>query len=88
MELLRSPDPDSMAVEEILHKIASSQVALERKAIHDILRMRQVLTPEQREALLRMIARRGGWDKMGPKSEHRMKRGPLGPGGPFGPDKR
>ena len=87
MQLLRSPDPDSMAVEEILQEIASSQVALERKVIHSILRMKQTLTPEQREKLLRMMERRGGWsgfewksDSMGPRPGHGMMRGPSDPG--------
>lgn len=87
MQLLRSPDPDSTAVEEVLQEIASSQVALERKVIHNILRMRKVLTPEQREELLRMMERRGGWGRMGPEPEHGMRRGPFGPERPFGPNK-
>lgn len=83
MELLRSPDPDSMAVEEILQEIASSQIALERTVIHNILRMRQVLTPEQREKLLQMIEQRGGWDRMMERGwEHRedarLRRGMRG----------
>ena len=80
MELLRSPDPDSMAVEEILQEIASAQVALERKVIHNILRMKRTLTPEQREKLLQMMERRGGWGRMGPGQGHGMMRGPSGPG--------
>ena len=80
MELLRSLDPDSMAVEEILQEIASSQVALERKVIHSILRMKRTLTPEQREKLLQMMERRGGWGRMGPGQGHGMMRGPSGPG--------
>ena len=71
MQLLRSPDPDSMEVEKVLQEIASSQIALERNIIHSILRMKQVLTPEQREKLLRMLEERGGWDKrMEPGWEH------------------
>lgn len=81
MELLRSPDPDSMAVEEILQEIASSQVALERKVIHNILRMKQALTPEQREKLLQMMERRGGWDRMRPRLGHGGEKHRLGPGG-------
>ena len=80
MELLRSPDPDSMAVEEILQEIASAQVALERKVIHNIFRMKRTLTPEQREKLLKMMERRGGWGRMGPGQGHGMMRGPSGPG--------
>jgi len=80
MELLRSPDPDSMAVEKVLQDIASSQIALERKVIHSILRMKQALTPEQREKLLQMMERRGGWDRMGPGPGHGMMRGPSDPG--------
>jgi len=73
MQLLRSPDPDSTAVEEILQEIASYQVTLERKIVQSILQMRKVLTPEQREKLFRMIERRGGWrgwDRMGPRLDH------------------
>ena len=80
MELLRSPDPDSMAVEEILQGIASSQVALERKVIHSILRMKRTLTPEQREKLLQMIERREGWDRMGPGFGRKMNRNRPRPG--------
>ena len=81
MELLRSPDPDSTAVEDILQKMATSQVALERKVIQNILRMKQVLTPEQREKLLQMMEKRGGWDRMRPKLEHGREKHRLGPGG-------
>ncbi len=88
MQLLRAPDPDSTAIDEVLQKMASSQVALERKVIQNILQMRQVLTPEQREKLFRMVERRGRWDKMGPGLEHKMRRGPSGPGGPFGPHEK
>ena len=83
MQLLRSPDPDSMEVESILQEIASSQIALERKVIHSILRMKQVLTPEQREELLRMLEQRRGWARrMEPGWEHlrdpRLRRGMHG----------
>jgi Spy/CpxP family protein refolding chaperone len=81
MELLRSPDPDSMAVENILQKMATSQVALERKVIQNILRMKQVLTPEQREKLLQMMEKRGGWDRIRPKLGHGGEKHRLGPGG-------
>ena len=81
MELLRSPDPDSMAVEDILQKMATFQVALERKVIQNILRMKQVLTPEQREKLLQMMEKRGGWDRIRPKLGHGGEKHRLGPGG-------
>ena len=80
MQLLRSPNPDSMAVEEILQKMVSSQVALERKVIHSILGMREVLTPEQRERLLRMMEKRFRWEGKGPGPEHGMRRRPFDPG--------
>ena len=87
MQLLRSPDPDSMAVEKILQEMASSQVALERKVIQNILQMKEALPPEQQEKLLQMIERWGRGNRMGPGWEHGMKRGPFGPGRPSGPDK-
>ena len=80
MQLLRSPDPDSMAVEEILQEIASSQLAVERKVIQNILQMKEALTPEQREMLLQMIERRGKGDGMRPGLQHRMRRGRPGLG--------
>ena len=82
MELLRSPDPDSLAVEDLLQQMVSSQMAMERKVIHDLLRMRQVLTPEQRERFMRMMERRFRWNDMGPEHgpEHKGRRGPFGPG--------
>ncbi len=79
MELLGT-DPDSLEIEELLQEIASSQVALERKVINNILRMKQVLTPEQREELLRMMEKRGRFDRMRPP--------PFGPEEPFGPRER
>ena len=82
MELLRSPDPDSMAVEDLLQQMVSSQMAMERKVIHDLLRMRQVLTPEQRERFMRLMERRFRWGGMGPEHgpEHKGRRGPFGNG--------
>jgi len=82
MELLRSPDPDSMAVEDLLQQMVSSQMAMERRVIHDLLRLRQVLTPEQREQFMRLMERRFRWDGMGPERgpEHKRQRGPFGNG--------
>jgi len=78
MELLRSPDPDSMAVEEILEEMTSAQMAMQRTVLRNLLRMKRELTPEQQERLLRMMERRPGWD-MGPGLGHRRMRGRLGP---------
>ena len=78
MELLRSPAPDSMAVEEILEEMTSAQMTMQRTVLRNLLRMKRELTPEQQERLLRMMERRPGWD-MGPGLGHRRMRGRLGP---------
>ncbi|MFH1007874.1 MAG: periplasmic heavy metal sensor [Candidatus Latescibacterota bacterium] len=80
MALLRSADPDSTAVEEVLEEIMASQMAMERKVLHNLLRMKRELTPEQQEKLLRMMARRPGWDRMRPDFRRGREDGRFGPG--------
>jgi Spy/CpxP family protein refolding chaperone len=75
-QLLRSPSPDSMAVEEVLRDISESQMALERHVIHNILRMKRILTPEQQEKLLRSLERHRK-----PEFRNRMRPHPFGPEG-------
>jgi Spy/CpxP family protein refolding chaperone len=80
MELLRSPEPDSTEVEAALQEMAAFQMSIQRTVFRNLLQMKRELTPEQQEKLLRMMARRPGWDKMGPEFRHGPKRDRFGPG--------
>ncbi|OPX25933.1 MAG: hypothetical protein B1H02_00090 [Candidatus Latescibacteria bacterium 4484_107] len=51
-----------------------------RTVFFNLLQMKRELTPEQQEKLLRMMARRPGWDGMGPEFGHGPKPGRFGPG--------
>lgn len=80
MQLLRSPDPDSTEVEAALQEMAAFQMSIQRAVFRNLLQMKRELTPEQQEKLLRMMARRPGWDGMGPEFGHGPKPGRFGPG--------
>jgi Spy/CpxP family protein refolding chaperone len=80
MELLRSPEPDSTEVEAALQEMAAFQMAIQRTVFRNLLQMKRDLTPEQQEKLLRMMARRPGWDRMGTEFGHGPKPGRFGPG--------
>jgi Spy/CpxP family protein refolding chaperone len=78
---LRAPDPDLAEIDTLLVEMATLQADIERKVVDNLLSMKNVLTPEQRERFLSLIDRRF--------SEHRR---PFGPGqrerrGPFRPKK-
>lgn len=49
MSLLREKDPDSMHVDRLLKEIAAMQAEHETKIFYRMLKMREILTPEQRE---------------------------------------
>ena len=51
MSLLREKQADSMRVERLLKDIAAMQAEHETKVFHRLLKMREILTPEQREQL-------------------------------------
>ncbi|MCK5734085.1 MAG: periplasmic heavy metal sensor [Candidatus Latescibacteria bacterium] len=80
MQLLRSSDPDSTEVDAVLQEMMASQMTMQRAVLCNLLRMKRGLTPEQQEKLLRMMARKPGWDGMGPEFRHGPKRGRFGPG--------
>ena len=80
MQLLRSPEPDSTEVEAMFQEMAAFQMAIQRTVFRNLLRMKRELTPEQQEKLLRMMARRPGWEGMGPEFGHGPKRDRFGPG--------
>ncbi|MCD6333740.1 MAG: periplasmic heavy metal sensor [Candidatus Latescibacteria bacterium] len=80
MQLLRSSEPDSAEVEAALQEMGAFQMAIQRTVFFNLLQMKRELTPEQQEKLLRMMARRPGWDGMGPEFGHGPKPGRFGPG--------
>ena len=51
MSLLRENEPDSMRVDRLLKEIAAMQAEHEAMIFHRMLKMREILTPEQREQL-------------------------------------
>ena len=51
MALLRDKKPDSSHVEQLLKEIAAMQAAHETKIFYRMLKMREILTPEQQEQL-------------------------------------
>ncbi|UCE19850.1 MAG: periplasmic heavy metal sensor [Gemmatimonadota bacterium] len=65
---LRAPDPDRAQIDTLLVEIATLQADIERKVVDNLLSMKNVLTPEQRERFLSLIDRRF--------SEHRRHFGP------------
>jgi len=58
VEELRSDEPDSGKIDQLVEEIGELQTELEKKAIRDILQGKTILTPEQREKLLRMFEHR------------------------------
>ena len=51
MSLIRDNGPDSMRVDKLLKEIAAVQAEHETKIFYRMLKMREILTPEQREQL-------------------------------------
>ena len=76
---LREPDPDREEIDSLLVEISVLQADIERKVVENLLEMKDVLTPEQREKLLSIIDHkfRDFRKHFGPG--HRGKRRPFQP---------
>ena len=81
MELLRAPEPDSAAVMAKVDEISALQGELEKKLVGRLLKASEVLQPEERGRLMRLIGRRCAQfpaiDRQGPGA-----RGPAAGGVP------
>ena len=49
--------PDSLMIENMLSKIGSNQTDMERKVIHRLLWMKEILPPEQKDRFLDLITK-------------------------------
>jgi len=58
MEELRGAEPDQEKIDEILGDINRMQLELEKEVIRNLLRMKEVLPPQQRERVLDMMRER------------------------------
>ncbi len=83
VEELRSTEPDSGRIDQLVEEIGELQTELEKRAIRSILQGKEVLTPEQREKLLRMFEHRLQGRGMIPA--HRWPKGKGPQRDPFGP---
>jgi len=83
VEELRSDEPDSGRIDQLVEEIGELQTDLEKKAIRGILQGKAILTPEQREKLLRMFEHRLQGRGMIPA--HRWPKGKGPHRDPFGP---
>ena len=54
-ELLRAPDPDRERIDSLLVEISVHQADIERNVVDNLLELKDVLTPAQREKLLSLI---------------------------------
>ena len=55
VDQLRAPDPDREMIDSLLVEISVLQADIERKVVDNLLEMKGVLTPAQREKLLSLI---------------------------------
>jgi len=86
MSLLREKEPDSMRVDQLLKEIATMQAEHETKVFYRVLKMREILTPEQREQLGGLLQRfmeegRPPAPLHMPAPHHRSFESPRGEGG-------
>jgi len=58
IELLKDPDTDSAQADFIFQEIVTLQTQLETMVFHNMSRMKDILTPEQRIELLRLVEKR------------------------------
>lgn len=58
MSLLSEPNPDTLQINKKVAEIASLQRELERLTIHNLVKMKQILTPEQMRKLHSLIEKR------------------------------
>ncbi len=79
-EMLKD-DPDAQRVQRLSEQIGSAQTQLRTSRLTERLALRKVLTPEQRDQLMMMRMRHGGWGRHGAWSRpggeggHRWGRG-------------
>ena len=76
---LREPDPDREEIDSLLVEISVLQADIERKVVDNLLEMKDVLTPEQREKLLSLIDRRFSKHRRHFGPGQRERRGPFRP---------
>jgi Spy/CpxP family protein refolding chaperone len=74
---LETEEPDRGQIEVLLAEIAALQADQERKVVDNLLSMKEVLTPEQRERLHSLLGRRFGEprDPFGPRERERGRPG-------------
>lgn len=77
-ELMQAEKPDRVALDKKLRELADLHYAALKARTDNMLAMRELLTPEQREKI-HAFARERMREFRGPRGEHRM-----GPGGPPG----
>lgn len=58
IELLKDPDSDSAQADLIFQEIVSLQTQLETMVFHNMAKMHEVLTPEQRAELMKLVEKR------------------------------
>ena len=58
IELLKDPDADSARADQIFQEIVTLQTQLETMVFHNMAKMKDILTPQQRAELMRMIEKR------------------------------
>jgi Spy/CpxP family protein refolding chaperone len=56
--LLKDPDSDSAQADLIFQEIVSLQTQLETMVFHNMAKMHEVLTPEQRAELMKLVEKR------------------------------
>ncbi len=83
LEELRSDEPDSGRIDQLIEEIGGLQIILEKEAIRGILQGKAILTPEQREKLLQMFEHRLQGRGMIPAHKWPKGKGPRKD--PFGP---
>ena len=79
MALLEAEEVNRAKADSLLHEIAALQTEVERRVFEHLAEMRELLTPEQRKHLLRMLERRlhpggAGHPLLEEHLERRMKR--------------
>jgi Spy/CpxP family protein refolding chaperone len=69
IELLRNPDADSAQADFIFQEIVALQTQLETIVFHNMAKMHDILTPEQRAELMKLV------EKRHPPLPHRVPHG-------------
>ncbi|MBL7073838.1 periplasmic heavy metal sensor [candidate division KSB1 bacterium] len=84
IDLLRNAESDSLTIDRKLDEIAALQAKLEKRAIRKTVKMRNILTPQQREEFFTLFKDRFRHGRMMP---HRRGRGPGRMGRGYPPPK-